>query len=218
MKARFHRCLIDLPILYSFRRCPYAMRARMAIAVAGVDVETREVALHNKPDAMVAASPKATVPVLVLPDGRVIDESIDIMAWALRHHDPLDWSRARDDALIATNDGAFKHHLDRMKYPHRYDGVDAAHHYREGVAILRHYEAVLAESQFLGSDHATFTDIAIFPFVRQFARADMASWRQTPLPRTRNWLETLTQSPLFDSIMAKHKLWTEPGEPTTVRL
>ena len=155
---------------------------------------------------------------LVLPDGDVIDESLDIMDWALAQHDPFDWRGGRDDALIATNDGAFKHHLDRMKYPHRYDGVDAAHHYREGVAILCEHEALLADGRFLCGDHATFTDIALFPFIRQFARADLASWQQTLLPHTRNWLETLTQSPLFDSIMVKHKLWTEPGEPTTVPL
>jgi glutathione S-transferase len=140
------------------------------------------------------------------------------MDWALAQHDPLNWRGGRDDAVIATNDGAFKHHLDRMKYPHRYNGVDTAHYYRQGVAILGVYEALLSEHRFLHGDHTSFTDIAIFPFVRQFARADLASWRQNSLPRTRNWLETLTQSPLFENVMAKHELWTELGEPTTVPL
>ena len=216
MKVRCRRFLTSLPILYSFRRCPYAMRARMAIEAAGIEVELREVALRNKPDALVAASPKATVPVLVLAGGRVIDESIDIMDWALDQNDPLKWRDARDDALIAVNDGAFKHHLDRMKYPHRYEGADSAYHYGEGVAILTPLETWLESNSTLSGEHPCYTDIAIFPFIRQFARADMTAWQRSSFPHLRNWLEKLTQSSLFETIMVKHKLWTEPSEPTTV--
>jgi glutathione S-transferase len=110
----------ELAVLYCFRRCPYAMRARMAIAVSGVEVEHREIMLRDKPAEMLAASPKGTVPVLVLPDGAVIDESLDIMRWALSQNDPDGWLGRIDDGLIAENDGPFKAALDRYKYPHRY--------------------------------------------------------------------------------------------------
>ncbi len=125
-----------LPILYSFRRCPYAMRARMALWVAGIVVELREVKLAAKPAELIAASPKATVPVLVLEDGRVIDESLEIMRWALAQNDPESWLAGDEPELIAANDGPFKHHLDRAKYPTRYaaDGID--HRAAAGVLLL----------------------------------------------------------------------------------
>ena len=114
----------DEPILYSFRRCPYAMRARLALAVSGTRYALREVKLSNKPAALLAASPKGTVPVFRLPDGRVIEQSLDIMHWALAIRDPEGWRDREDAALIAANDGAFKHDLDRYKYPERH-GSDA---------------------------------------------------------------------------------------------
>src|SRR5206468_13064094 len=116
-----------LPILYSFRRCPYAMRARMAIAVSGQRCELREIVLKSKPPEMLAASPKATVPVLVLPGGSVIEQSLDIMRWSLTRHDPAGWLDHEDKHLIEANDGPFKHHLDRAKYPDRHDSDAAAH-------------------------------------------------------------------------------------------
>ena len=135
--------MTTLPILYSFRRCPYAMRARMALLVSGILCEIREVKLSDKPVEMLRASPKATVP--VLPDGGVIDESLDIMRWALRRHDPEDWLGGDDTALIAANDGAFKHHLDRYKYPDRH-GSDAAEHRTAG---LPHRQAVSKAHSYL---------------------------------------------------------------------
>src|SRR3569623_1420576 len=132
-----------LPILYSFRRCPYAMRARMALLVSGVPFELREVVLRNKPAEMLAASPKASVTELVLESGTVIDESIDIMRWALDRHDPEDWLSGDDTTLIARFDGAFKHHLDRYKYPDRHDS-DPREHRAAGLALLEDLEPHLA--------------------------------------------------------------------------
>src|SRR4051812_30888674 len=131
------------PILYSFRRCPYAMRARLALAVSETGCEIREVKLRDKPAELIAASPKATVPVLVLPDGEVIDESLEVMRWALRRNDPENWLQGDDVALIAANDGAFKYHLDRYKYPERH-GVDPVAHRASGLALLTVLEAQLA--------------------------------------------------------------------------
>ena len=120
--------MTTLPILYSFRRCPYAMRARMAVAVSGVHVELREVVLRDKPPEMLEASPKGTVPVLVLPDGGVLEQSLDIMRWALAHSDPKDWLTHDDQNLVLATDGPFKEALDRYKYPHRYDLTDGSAH------------------------------------------------------------------------------------------
>jgi glutathione S-transferase len=203
--------LTDLPILYSFRRCPYAMRARMALIAAEIEVDHREVALRNKAEAMVAASPKATVPVLVLAGGSVIDESLDIMRWALARNDPLGWG-SDGDALIKINDGAFKYHLDRMKYAHRYEGADPAKHRASGLALLAPLQARLANSPYLFGVAPTYADIAIFPFIRQFARADLAAWRHAPLPHLQRWLDQLVDSDLFSAAMVKHPLWTAPGE------
>lgn len=207
---------MSLPVLYSFRRCPYAMRARMALQVADIAVEHREVALRDKPAAMLAASPKGTVPVLALPDGRVIDESLDIMRWALAISDPDGWldQDAAADALIATIDGPFKHHLDRMKYADRYSGADPAMHRDAGLAILADWEARLAAHAYLTGAAVRLVDVATFPFIRQFARADLTMWEKAPLLGTRRWLDALTAAPLFQTIMARHPLWTAPPTGT----
>ncbi len=197
-----------MAILYSFRRCPYAMRARMALTAAGIGIEHREVALRNKPDAMVLASPKATVPVLILPDGRVIDESLDIMRWALTLNDPLGWGTAHDP-LVDENDGPFKHHLDRMKYAHRYEAADPAAHRSAALLLLNALETRLATSSYLCGDTPGFTDIAVMPFIRQFARADLEAWASEPLPLLQSWLDHLVGMPLFQAIMVKHPLWTD---------
>jgi len=153
------------PILYSFRRCPYAMRARLALAVSSTHCELREVKLGAKPPAMLAASPKGTVPVLVLPDGAVIDESLDIMRWALARHDPEGWLARDDMGLIAANDGAFKYNLDRYKYPDRH-GADPLAHRERGLAWLRGIDARLAEHGQLCGAERGLADAAIMPFVR----------------------------------------------------
>lgn len=190
------------------------MRARMALLVSGVAVELREVALGSKPAEMIAASPKATVPVLVLPTGGVIDESIDIMRWALAQNDPEDWLTGDDAALIAANDGAFKHHLDRYKYPDRHGAAPIAHR-DAGLAMLHDLEARLATHTNLCGDARTLTDIAIIPFVRQFAAVDPAWFAAQPLPRLQTWLTSHTISALFDQAMLRTKPWV-PGNPPVI--
>ncbi len=194
------------PILYSFRRCPYAIRARLALAVSGTAVEHREVKLRDKPAEMLAASPKGTVPVLVLPDGRVIDESLEIMRWALARNDPEGWLAGDDAALIAANDGAFKGHLDRYKYPDRYaaDGVD---HRAAGLATLQGLERRLGAQPYLGGDRFGLADAAILPFVRQFAAVDREWFAAQDLPRVQGWLATFVASPLFERVMVAREVW-----------
>jgi glutathione S-transferase len=194
------------PILYSFRRCPYAIRGRLALAVSGIAVEHREVRLRDKPAEMLAASPKATVPVLVLPDGAVIDESLDIMRWALGRHDPEDWLAGDDAELIAANDGPFKGHLDRYKYPERFaaDGVD---HRAAGLAILEGLEARLAEGTYLGGARFALVDAAILPFVRQFAAVDREWFAAQCLPRVQAWLAAFVGSALFEGVMVVREVW-----------
>ncbi|NMW32971.1 glutathione S-transferase [Altererythrobacter sp. RZ02] len=194
------------PVLYTFRRCPYAMRARMALAVSGIPCEMREVKLREKPAEMLAASPKGTVPVLVISDGSVIDESIDVMRWALSKGDPENWLSGDDAALIAANDGPFKHHLDRYKYSTRH-GTDAAEHRAACLTILLQLEARLERSLYLCGDTQTLTDVAIMPFIRQFAATDR-EWLDTqPLPKLREWLDRQIASDLFTTIMVKREQW-----------
>jgi glutathione S-transferase len=202
----------QIPVLYSFRRCPYAMRARMALLASGTIYEHREVRLSNKPDAMLAASPKGTVPVLVLVDGTVVDESIDIMRWALSQHDPEDWLPRFDNALIETFDEGFKHHLDRYKYAARYDdGVPMAH-FAQGLAMLIELDKRLAEHPYLGGASRGFDDIALFPFIRQFSAVDDARFSDLAPQRVREWLEIFLASELFQRTMVKLAPWRDESE------
>lgn len=201
------------PVLYSFRRCPYAMRARMALAVSGTPVRLREVVLKDKPEEMLAASPKATVPVLV--DGAdVLEESLDVMRWALGRSDPEGWLDGADDAqgLVAENDGPFKHHLDRYKYATRYEDADPDEHRAAGMAFLQTLEERLAGAPYLNGARRGFADIAIFPFVRQFRIADEGWFGSAPIPNVRRWLEALTSSDLFLSVMQKYPAWKQSRE------
>ena len=202
-----------LPVLYSFRRCPYAIRARSALAVSGVGYELREVSLKNKPAEMLAASPKATVPVLVLPGGQVIDESLDIMRWALTKNDPDGWlSPALDDmlALIADNDGKFKHALDRYKYPNRYplesdsdEKAFALAQRLEAASWLQTVESRLSQGWLRGAQ-LSLADMAILPFVRQFAHTDATWFAAQPWPQLQAWLANFEASAMFKNVMAKH--------------
>ncbi len=198
------------PILYSFRRCPYAMRARMALLAAGVVCELREVKLARKPAAMLDASPKGTVPVLVLEDGRVIDESLDIMRWALARNDPEGWLTASASALIVINDGPFKHHLDRYKYPERY-GEDPVQHRDAAIALLKPLEARLSAHAFLSGPSRSLADVALFPFIRQFAETDRTFFDAFALPRLQAWLAGHLQSDLFTQAMVRREPWS-PGQ------
>jgi glutathione S-transferase len=206
--------MAELPILYSFRRCPYAMRARLAVAVSGVQVELREVVLRDKPPELVEASAKTTVPVLVLPDGEVIDESLDIMRWALGRNNPENWLSGDATDLIAQNDGPFKAALDRYKYPHRY-GLDCgAPHRDHGLTILTQLNVQLSETGFLSGEKGGIADFAIFPFIRQFAATDQAWFDAQPLPHLHRWLEHHLSSELFASIMHRYPQWKAGDAPT----
>jgi glutathione S-transferase len=206
--------MADLPVLYSFRRCPYAMRARMAIKVSGVKVELREVVLRDKPPELVEASAKATVPVLVLPGGQVIDESLDIMHWALRQNDPENWLASTDSGLIAQNDGPFKAALDRYKYPHRYGLEDGQSYRNSGLDFLLQLDLRLRGQAFISGDARGLCDIALFPFVRQFAATDPDWFGEQPITDVHRWLEQHLACELFSSIMQKYSRW-QAGDPPT---
>jgi len=202
-----------LPVLYSFRRCPYAMRARLALYASGIAVEHREVELKNKPVCMLAASPKGTVPVLVLPDGQVIDESLDIMRWALQAQDPPHWwpndpaRLAAAMALIEENDGPCKYALDRYKYPHRLGLTDGAARREAGARFLLQLEAMLAGAPYLAGNRWGLCDAALAPFVRQFAHTDKAWFAAQPWPYLARWLTQFEGSDVFAAIMHKHPTW-----------
>lgn len=208
--------MADLPTLYSFRRCPYAMRARMALAAAGAEVMLREVLLKDKPAELLAASPKATVPVLVLGDGRVIEESLDVMRWALEHNDPLGWldDASLDSDWISECDGDFKHWLDRYKYAERYPEHTAEDYRQNTEALIQKLEDQLSVAYWVGGDAANANDVALFPFIRQFAGVDPSWWQQAPYPNVRQWLENWLNSALFSAIMVKYPRWesSQPGE------
>ncbi len=216
--------------LYSFRRCPYAMRGRMALHAAGLKYEHREVLLRDKPAAMLAASPKATVPVFVKPDGDVIDESLELLLWASEQHDPMGWrdvDMSEAMALITRNDEVFKFHLDRYKYKSRYDesakrGETDIEHRRAAETIIADYEARLSKQDYLLGPKQSLADIAIFPFMRQFANTDRKWWdgkdnsnnpdnpkSNPPYPATHAWLEQHINSALFQEIMTKFPQWAE---------
>lgn len=197
-------------ILYTYRRCPYAMRARMALLQAGVIYQAQEVSLRDKPPAMLALSPKGTVPVLLLPTGEVLEQSMDIMRWALESTGDVQgwWARAQsadNQKLLALCDGDFKHHLDRYKYPQRYsDAQGTAHHRAQAVSVLLEpLEAQLKAHPQLGGAKPCAADIGIFPFVRQFAAVEPAGFEALPLPALKGWLAGWLQSALFEQAMQK---------------
>ncbi|MGY3025925.1 glutathione S-transferase [Pseudomonas lurida] len=192
-------------LLYSFRRCPYAMRARLALRYSGVCVRIIEVSLKAKPAEMLALSPKGTVPVLSV-NGEVIDESLAIMQWALAQHDPDNWRLQGDPsvlALIDENDQGFKYHLDRYKYAERYPEYPMEHYRAEGEVFLQKLEGLLEDRAYLLAHHPSLADMAMAPFVRQFAHVDRDWFARAPYPRLQRWLEAFLQSPLFIGVMAK---------------
>jgi glutathione S-transferase len=201
---------VSSAVLYSFRRCPYAMRARMALRYSAVPMQVIEVSLKAKPAEMLALSPKGTVPVLSV-DGRVIDESLAIMHWALAQHDPEDWLLKDDPAaqsLIATlieeNDLGFKYHLNRYKYAERYPEQPMEHYRAEGEVFLRKLDELLAQRDYLLADHLSLADVALAPFVRQFAHVDRQWFAATPYRRLQAWLGGFLESQLFSAVMAKN--------------
>ena len=201
-----------LPILYSFRRCPYAMRARLGLAKANIAVEMREVLLRDKPPQLLAISAKATVPVLQLPNGEVLDESLDILRWALAQNDPdgwLDCDLQAAASLIAANDGSFKQALDRYKYFERHPQQSQQQWRAEGEAFIYQLQAQLDLHAGLGllRPSSSLADIAIFPFVRQFRGVDADWFDSQPWPAVNAWLQALMASSLFAGIMQKRPVW-----------
>ncbi|PPR11532.1 MAG: hypothetical protein CFH44_00006 [Proteobacteria bacterium] len=197
------------PILYSFRRCPYAIRARMALKIADIDYELRNILLRDKPVEMLQASSKGTVPVLVLTD-KVIDESFDIMLWALKQHDPLSLLDNIDKSLelIKINDTSFKMALDRYKYPTRYKD-DPTDWQLEASKFVKQLEYLLAENTYLLKNEPSLADFAIFPFIRQFTMPDKTYFENT-FPQTAIWLETMVNNNIFKNVMPKQPLFNNP--------
>lgn len=206
-----------LPVLYSFRRCPYAIRARLALTQAGVAVQTVEVDLKHKPAALLAASPAGTVPVLVLPSGEVLAQSLDIMRWALAQHDPACWLRTEprcdEKFWIKTTDSAFKHWLDRYKYFDRHPDHPQAYYRQQAIDCLLNplEQALGTHGPWLGGTQPVLADAAVFPFVRQFSGVEPGWWASAPLPATRAWLSAWLDSPLFKGVMQKSTTPEAPG-------
>ena len=208
------------PILYSFRRCPYAMRARMALYTSGVRCELREVVLRDKPTHMLEISPKATVPVLQVTPDQIIDESLDVMLWALDQHDPDQWLVPENNdpgtmmALIAKADGDFKDNLDRYKYSNRYEGVDAAACRTAGEGFLVELNTMLQNTPYLFGQRPCLADMAIATFIRQFANTDRDWFDQTPYVPLHGWLSAFLDSESFNAVMDKYPQW-QPDDPIT---
>lgn len=201
------------PILYSFRRCPYAMRARLAIAYSGVEVELREILLRDKAEELIEASPKATVPVLV--NGNlVIDESYDIMLWALSVNDPDGWLERHNASLIEECDGAFKSALDKYKYGNRFEGSDSIEQRSIASQFLIKLDEILETQPNLSGTKIGMTDMSIVTFVRQFANVDRAWFDSEPWPNLIRWLEEFLASDTFNSIMTKYPKW-QPNDSAT---
>lgn len=201
-----------LPILYSYRRCPYAMRARMALSYAGIPVETREISLKDKPAHMLQVSAKGTVPVLVLTNGQVVDQSLEIMQWALQQRDADGWLRADPQhaaLLMAENDVSFKQNLDRYKYAVRFPEHAAEDYRQQGELFLDKLEQQLQQTSFLLSNKISLADIAIFPFIRQFSAVDADWFESSDYIKLKSWLQCMVESDLFQGVMVKYPTYTD---------
>ena len=206
----------SLPRLYTFRRCPYAMRARLALLFAKVPVELREITLKNKPEHMLTISPKGTVPVLQITDDTVIEESLEVMMWALEQADPqglLDnKSQFQAKSLIGQNDNEFKQWLDRYKYADRHPEMTQSEYREKGEVFLQVLESLLTDNIYLLGDNPTIADIGIMPFVRQFAHVDREVFYNLPYPNLQRWLQHWLEHPLFVQAMTKFQPWQEGDE------
>lgn len=221
--------MVNFPILYSYRRCPYAIRARMAIMASGVQVEQREIVFWDKPVEMLSVSPKGTVPVLILPDGQVIDESRDIMLWALSQSDELNWLPSEKErafaemiSLIDVCDNEFKTHLDHYKYAERFPEELPEIYRLRGEGFLQILEELLVHSfsssklLALNGKHVSMTDIALFPFVRQFAHVDKQWFEQSAYRYLNRWLKQHIEAEYFTSIMKNRPVWLVSHAPLWV--
>lgn len=219
--------LLEKPVLYSYRRCPYAMRARMALFYAGIPVEIREITLRDKPKSMLQLSPKGTVPVLVASQSEVIDESLEIMQWALAQHDPntpIGWWHGRSQeqqelmlSWIHQNDGSFKRLLDAYKYPERHPEYSVDHYFAKALeSHLMPMNLALEQHQFLLDEYLSLADVALFPFIRQFYGVDPLRFEQHKFVGLKRWLDDFLESPLFLKVMEKHPVWIDPTESTVI--
>ena len=204
--------MTDEPILYSFRRCPYAMRARLAILTSGIHVQLREIVLRDKAPEFLETSPSGTVPCLKVGE-KVIDESLHIMAWALAQNDPEEWMQMPTEGyeLMSQCDGPFKHSLDRTKYGTRYPDDSTSQHRELASAFIRQLNDQLSPNLF--GDKIKLADMAILPFVRQFAHIDQAWFYAQPWPKVIAWLDAFKASDAFNAIMPKYTKWHTGDTP-----
>ena len=204
-----------MPVLWSFRRCPYAMRARLAVDASQQQVKLREILLRDKPDAFVAISPKATVPVLQCDDDNVLEESRDIMFWALESNDPEGWLDIWHQAPTEVTrffdrlDGSFKADLDRYKYASRYDADAALKHRDAGVIFIAELDHILAQQPALSGAKLGLLDYACLPFIRQFRIADSEWFDQQNWPHLHPWLQSFFASARFERVMQKYSPWCD---------
>ena len=197
------------PILYSFRRCPYAMRARMALSYSGIIYEHREILLKNRPKDLYDISQKGTVPVLRIKESNILDESLDIMKWALKTSDNDNWYKediTNQDTFISGNDNNFKSKLDKYKYHIRNPELSFEEHRVNVIEFLKKYDSILKTQKYLINDKISLADIAIFPFIRQCANVDLL-WFKPSFPNLDKWLENFKNSNLFKTIMTKFPIW-----------
>ena len=206
---------MSMPVLYSFRRCPYAMRARLALHYAGMQVELREILLKDKPESMLSASPKGTVPLLVLADGQVIDESLDVVYWALGQRDPNGLLAPTERDLINQNDCEFKGWLDRYKYHVGYPEHPPEYYRQQAEVFLAKLESILSQHDYLACDKVSVLDICIWPFIRQFAFVDAKWFWQANYPALQRWLQGYLDSDAFTAIMPKFNTW-QVGDDITL--
>lgn len=205
----------DCPILYSFRRCPYAIRARMALAYAGVRCEIREIDLRNKPPEMLSISPKGTVPVMQCVDGMVLEESLDIMQWALSQSDPDDWANRVDMALICETDTDFKVNLNHYKYPEWYpdEDVDPLAARNACMAYLERLNTRLSK-HYIHGEHIGFTDVALFSLVRQCVNVDIDWFKSLAFCGVQRWYNSISDRDLYKKAMEEFSLWYAGSEPS----
>lgn len=205
--------MAEVPILYTFRRCPYAMRARMSLAYAGIEFQIREVVLKDKPREMLDDSPKATVPVLLRGGLPVLEESLDILEWSLSENDPDGWmdhpaeKLLKMQNLVEENDHVFKLHLDHYKYSDRFPAHSREVYRQAGEPFLQKLEVLLLDTAFLFGDRISYADVAIFPFIRQFSNVEPVWFASAPYPHLRKWLARFLDSDLFQSVMKKYPAW-----------
>lgn len=215
-----------LPVLYSLRNCPYAMRARLAIFTSEQTVCLREVLLSQKPAQMLTASPKGTVPVLVLPSGEVLEQSRDIMLWAFAQSDPNNYQlhqplangkhseAATVQQLMTQFDSEFIPRLEHYRSAKRYRDPKLLQYRTECEIYLQQLESRLAQHDFLFGGKACLVDLAIMPFIRQFARVERQWYLQSPYPEVRRWLDGYLQSAMFSKVMAQYPVWKEGANET----